>query len=331
MRSGPKPQTGSVWQAIALVVTTFGVVCGHAAAISVAEPPASDSWRDDTLPREIPVAPFRGTWREFDAPDTEDLADYARRAVNAATRMVNPDCDDAVAQVIHVGEHPSVFEVCDGSLININAKFAEALPLLRTMCGSDFNLDVDGRIIGALVAITGRDGLCYQPVEGRPWAYLDERTRDAGQPYADIFGEGRQLRAYAVWFAHDGNPLWSELAERKAAKMLALAVPVDDGVFFRVGRGFTPTDKDPSRGELVPVADVGNYDAAAGMTGSPAAYIGGWTPGRGELEAADRERGCLHGHRRERGRVVPALEARRPRRAAGPDAAGAEVCVRGAV
>src|SRR5690606_10105200 len=90
--------------------------------------------------------------------------------------------------------HPGVLQIQDGALLNINAKYAEALPLLRAMSGSIENLEADGRIIGAIVAVTARDGFAYQPV--RPWAYYDPRLAEENQPFNDMFGEGRQLQAF---------------------------------------------------------------------------------------------------------------------------------------
>src|SRR5262249_24949681 len=159
-------------------------------------------------------------------------------------------------------------------------KYAEALPMLRAMCGSDQNLDIDGRIIGALVANFGTDGFTYQPQ--RPWANYDPTTVAAGMPFNDVFGEGRQLRAFAVWYMHDHNPRWKELAERKIQRMLAMSLPQDDGtISFWRGRGFMPGETDPRRGRLHNVADAGGARPTGQMTGSPAAYIAGWTPQAG--------------------------------------------------
>ncbi len=232
---------------------------------------------DTTLPDEIPVKPPKGEWTEIEMPATEDLASYAERAVNAATRLVVPEADWSVVQVGYL-EHPGILQVQDGALLNINAKYAEALPLLRGMSGSTQNLEIDGKIIGAIVAVTGEDGFAYQPV--RSWAFYDPRAKTEGKPFNDIFGEGRQLQAYAVWYMHDRNPLWKKLAERKIDRMLQMAIEKDDRtLYFWKGRGYHPGDTDPRQGEMHTVADVGGaHTPEQGMVGAPATYMVGWTP-----------------------------------------------------
>ena len=232
---------------------------------------------DATLPAEIPVKPPRGEWVEIEMPMTEDLASYAERAVNAATRLAVPEADWSVVQVGYL-DHPGILQVQDGALLNINAKYAEALPLLRGMSGSTQNLEIDGKIIGAIVAVTGEDGFAYQPV--RPWAFYDPRAKAEGKPFNDMFGEGRQLQAYAVWYMHDHNPLWKKLADRKIERMLQMAIETDDRtLYFWKGRGYHPGDTDPRQGEMHTVADVGGARSPEqGMVGAPATYMVGWTP-----------------------------------------------------
>jgi hypothetical protein len=236
-------------------------------------------YHDPSLPREIGVKRIDGERYTARIPDTEDLAEYARRAINAATRMVSPAMDYSVSQVMRLN-NPPVLQVQDGALLNINAKYAEALPMLRSMCGSDFNLQVDGRIIGALVNHIGKDGFTYQPQ--RRWANYDPTTAAAGMPFNDIFGEGRQLRAFAVWYMYDRNPLWKQLAERKIQRMLQMSIRNEDGtIYFWRGRGYMPGEDDPKRGRIHNVADAGGARLNNEMTGSPAAYIAGWTPQAG--------------------------------------------------
>lgn len=117
-----------------------------------------------------------------------------------------------------------MLEIGHASLVDIQPKCSEALPMLRVMSGSRQNLAVDGKIIGTLVRFTGKDGLVYHPVKDRPWAYIDPVTEKTGKPYADMFGEGRQLRAYAAWYQHNHNPLWKQLAEKKIERLLEISV-----------------------------------------------------------------------------------------------------------
>ena len=236
---------------------------------------------DKSLPWDISVAPYLGQRYKAVVPDTLDLVDHANDAINFLTRAVAPEWDYEQYFVAKVDTNPPVFEMGHGGLLNINAKWLEALPGLRVMTGSDYNIEVDGKLIGSLVHVTGKDGLCYQPVDARPWGFFEEFTRKIGKPYADIFGEGRQLLAYAVWYQHDKNSLWKELAQRKIRRLSEITLKKADTLYFRLSRGYTPWDEDPTKGPVVPIGDHEIYDPKKGMTGTPATYIVGFIPQAG--------------------------------------------------
>lgn len=99
----------------------------------------------------------------------------------------------------------------------------------------------------------------------------------SGQTYSDLFGEGRQLRAYGVWYMHDGNPLWKELAEEKIHRLSEICMPEEGACYFRLGRGYSPSYKETG-GPVVPLGDVGViYDVKQGMIGGAAAQMAAWT------------------------------------------------------
>ena len=237
---------------------------------------AQDDYLDKSLPRDIPVAPYEGERYKSVVPDTLDLVEYADRAINAMTRCLAPEWDYEQYTGMRPHNNPPVLKLGGNGLVNINPKFLEALPGMRVMTGSTTNLDIDGKLMGSIVHVTGKDGLCYTPIENRPWALIDEVTKKMGQPNADIFGEGRQILAYAVWYQHDGNPLWKELAERKMRTISAMTIDKEGTSYFRQGRGYTPWDEDRTAGPVVAIADHGVYEE--GMTGSPATYMAGFIP-----------------------------------------------------
>ncbi len=238
---------------------------------------AEEDFLDTTLPREVAVAAYEGERYEIEVPDTLDLVDLANNSINQLTRCVAPEYDYDQYTSLDVDKNPPVMTVY-GGLVNLNPKWSEALAGLRVVTGSAFNLDVDGKIIASLVHNTGKDGLCYYPIEN-PGAFFEEETRKVGKPYSDVFGEGRQLLAYAAWYQHDKNPMWKELAERKIRRLLELSLPHEDTIFFRRSRGYIAGDK--AEGEIVPIADTGVYPVEQGMTGAPASYIAGFFPQAG--------------------------------------------------
>ncbi len=236
-----------------------------------------DEYLDQSLPKEISVGPYAGERYEVEMPDTLDLVDHASMAIHALTSLVAPELDYEQYCGLRLNSNPPKF-VIGGGLVNINPKWLEALPGLRVMTGSDENIDIDGKLMGSIVHITGKDGLCYYPVENRPWAIFNDHLREVNKPYSDIFGEGRQLLAYAAWYQHDGNPLWRELAERKIRRLREMALEKDGTLYFRLARGYTPWDTNPREGPVIPSADVGLYPVEKGMTGAPATYIVGFIP-----------------------------------------------------
>jgi hypothetical protein len=235
---------------------------------------ALEDYLDTSLPREIPMVPYEGARYEAEVPDTLDLVDIANNSINMLTRCVAPEYDYEQHTGLHITWNPPLMSVY-GGLVNLNPKWAEALPGLRVMTGSTYNIDVDGKIIGALIHNTGKDGLTYYPIEN-PGAFFEEETKKVGKPYSDVFGEGRQLLAYAAWYQHDKNPMWKEIAEHKIRRLLELSLSKEDTIYFRRSRGYVPGDL--AEGVLVPIADTGVYDIEKGMTGAPATYISGFMP-----------------------------------------------------
>src|SRR5262249_9636124 len=106
----------------------------------VAEP----AYYDATVPRkpeQISVSPFRGSREEQTVPDTLDLVDYAEKALNVFTRMISPlDTDYCIYHLVHAAANPLVFEIGHGSNQNQNAKWSEAVVMMRAMTGDQSRL-----------------------------------------------------------------------------------------------------------------------------------------------------------------------------------------------
>lgn len=241
-----------------------------------------NNWIDWGLPRLVSVVPFEGERYPAEIPDTIDLVDHANYALNMGTRLWAPEWGYEILNGVDLKKNPPVFSLGSGGLLTESAKIVEALPMLRVMTGSTFNIDMDANAIMSFVRVTGRDGLCYYPVENCPWAFFDDYTRTINKPYSDVFAEGRQLMAYAAWYQHDRNPLWKQLAERKIRRLQEMTLRKEDTFFFRLSRGYTPWD-DPLKGDVVPVGDHNVYEKDKGMVGTPAAVIVGWIPQGGGM------------------------------------------------
>jgi hypothetical protein len=264
------------------VVTRMGIVVVLATSLVSAEEIDRNNWIDWSLPRSVSVSPFGGERYEAEVPDTPDLVDHANCALNMATRLWVPEWGYELFNSVDMSTNPPNFSMGSGGLVTESAKITEAIPMLRVMTGSTYNIDMDNKAIMSFVRVTGKSGLCYYPVENRPWAFFDEYTKTLRQPYSDIFAEGRQLLAYASWYQHDKNPLWKELAQRKVHRLLEMVLKKNDTFYFRLGRGYTPWD-DPKEGPIVAIGDSDVYDANKGMVGTPASYIVGFFPQAGAI------------------------------------------------
>jgi len=74
-------------------------------------------------------------------PDTLDLHENAKLAINALTRCTNPDDSCETYFYGSAARNPPVMFKADG----LNSKFCEGLSLMRYLTGSSFNTQVDQR------------------------------------------------------------------------------------------------------------------------------------------------------------------------------------------
>ena len=171
--------------------------------------------------KDISVA---GRRYQVEVPDTLDLADRARLAVGALTRHLNPDADYGVGD--------------DAGSLYLAAKFAEALPMVRAMCGDDVDLDVEQAMMTSLVSLIDEDGLLYTPpntparrggaADGREYAETDEA-------HTSPYGNARMMQAMLFWHQRDGDPAWLERVQRMADGLRKVAVFKDDYAYYPDG------------------------------------------------------------------------------------------------
>ena len=100
--------------------------------------------------------------------------------------------------------------------LNIPPKFVEALALCRLAPGNNDELDVDAGVIQARVNLIGTDGLTYCPTDifdtvPMGLAHFAEGESDEMTPFAEIWGEGRQIVTTSILAQVDDNPQWIEI------------------------------------------------------------------------------------------------------------------------
>ena len=189
---------------------------------------------DNTAKVDVPS--FPGEYYEAETPDTLDLVERAALAINALTRVVAPERDYEMYFVTEFTEDPPKLYLEWDGIFN-TGKFLEALPLVRIMSGSDYNLDVDAKIMESYLRGAGPDGLYYCPVANRPWSFYSEwnaaeEVKTIREPYGFIFGEGRLIMGMCMWYQHDHDPRWTPLIEKKIDRLLEMGYKEDDAISF---------------------------------------------------------------------------------------------------
>lgn len=159
-----------------------------------------------------------GTWQTVTAPDTLDLAQRAALAVNVLTASLKPEHAYAVTQSFRFDTQPPF----DASPNWMPMKFVRALPLMRTLCGSQANLAIEQAAMAAILQQVADDGQIYFPIsaDGPP----------AGTAYPVM--SGIAVLAFLTWYGRDPNPTWLEWTKVVVAGLKAGMIQVGDYAYI---------------------------------------------------------------------------------------------------
>ncbi len=192
---------------------------------------------------EFETHPYEGERYESSVPDTLDVQERARLAIQCMTEATDPLADYEPYWSVYFRTNPPlmVHSSWHGSTL---PKFMEAVPLMRIMSGSDQNMEVESKWMEVALKSQGPDGLVYTPTRGRPWAYwstmIDQPDRDGDIEGARVetdqlispFGNGRMLSTMSLFATRDGGPLWKDSVRRLVDGLAELAVDAGDFVYF---------------------------------------------------------------------------------------------------
>src|SRR3954453_6018556 len=118
---------------------------------------------------KVKLKPYSGDKYEAKVPDTLDLAERARIAINALTEVTNSQEDYEIYNTNTFATNPPSMQMhC--WYPTILPKFIWAVSMMRTMSGGEQNEQVDQRWLEVALKMQGPDGLIYAPIKGRPWA-----------------------------------------------------------------------------------------------------------------------------------------------------------------
>jgi len=159
-----------------------------------------------------------GTWQTVTVPATLDLAQRAVLAVNVLTASLQPQQAYAVTQAFRFDTQPPF----DASPNWMPMKFVRALPLMRTMCGSLSNLEIEQAAMNAILQQVATDGQLYFPIaaDGPP----------AHTAYPAM--SGIAVLALLTW--HDRHPdaNWLAWAKLLVAGLKDSLIPVADYAYI---------------------------------------------------------------------------------------------------
>ena len=175
---------------------------------------------------KVELPSYSGQPYEVTVPDTLDLQDMAALAINGMTGPTNPEADYTVywRACFNIASRP-VMWIADSSDVGILAMFLEAVPLLRTVSGTDLNRHVEKRWLETVRQMQGPDGLLYLSKIGRPWHiwnYTDFAAECMGKEppgdyYRSPFFDGRALGALTAYCVLTGSSEWKSVCEKLAA------------------------------------------------------------------------------------------------------------------
>ncbi|MBI2440577.1 MAG: hypothetical protein HYV35_04315, partial [Lentisphaerae bacterium] len=217
---------------------------------------------------------LEGAFYEATVPDTLDLAERARLAINGLGGNIDPalltmyGLIHFCARRPHLSHWASAETLCD-------PKFAESFPLMRLMSGGDQYADLERQFRDAILSRVD-DGLYWDRAESRrPWrnAYAPEfYGAGRNEDFCTVAGAGRLLRALLVWRELGGGANNDRLLDELCGGLRRI---------------------------LIVKGDYGYYPEKGGW-GEPCAYPrSGWLnqdeAGR-DTEGSEGGITCMHGH-----------------------------------
>ena len=186
---------------------------------------------------DFTVKPITGASTEALVPDTLDLSEMADLAVRVLTTQTDPLIDHEMYAGL-IMRNPPVNIHGWGAVCQM--KFLEALPLMRMICGSRMNEDVERTWMEVVLRSTGPDGLLYIPTAGRPWilSYVWELTAEemaniagSNQILCPIYN-GRMMSSMILYYLRDGEELWKDAALRIVDGLADICVDRGDYAYY---------------------------------------------------------------------------------------------------
>jgi hypothetical protein len=174
--------------------------------------------RPDAPPYTMPA--YGGRVYEDRVPDTLDIAEMARLALNGLGGPTDPDSDYELYFMVNFFRRPPVMihDFGDGNV----SKFMGPFVLNRLISGSMDRSDAENGLIMAYLKSMGTDNHYYPPIKGKPWINENmwTETQDPNFDPAklpDYGGPGtfpsRMIEAFLLYYLRTGDPMWKKIIE----------------------------------------------------------------------------------------------------------------------
>ena len=199
---------------------------------------------------ELRPAVYRGTRTRELVPDTLDLAENARLAVNGILATVDPDVLHTMWFSIALNRRTPWMRHGEPDTVN-DSKTAESLPLARLMSGSDQLLDLEmAQRRAVLSRFDTGDGLYWNRYDPRyPWQFSYNDASDAiyaarvqNTDLSNVAADGQMIRSLLLWRALEGSDRWDGLISGLVRGLDRIAVHLPDHSYFPDGGFGSPFD-----------------------------------------------------------------------------------------
>ena len=198
----------------------------------------------DHISDDIPdfhIPPYCGQRYHITVPDTLDIQERARLAVNGLTGPTDPDKDHMLYFNANFRTNPPVMWHRNSDICQ--TKFEESLPLMRLISGSDLNHHVDPVWMTSALRQIGQDGLFYWPMYrwaevvdwGRGFPDRTVRPVEGGDHAAVPLFCGRRIGAMTTYRQRNPDGPWDREIRRIVDGLWSVAIDRGDYAYFPQG------------------------------------------------------------------------------------------------
>ncbi len=206
-----------------------------------------------------------------EVPATLDLVERGNFALNGLIGTM--DWGNVPEFYFRVKLAPPTFIHDAISFAACGPKYWEAVVMMRAMTASERFNDMEERYRKFMLSCIEEDGLFYCKIgPERPW------DKSSPEDYANIYGQGRMIRALLAQHDYDSNPEWMQRARKIGNRLAEIAIAKDDYVYYPTTPGYGDVFSYPKSGwkvtELLRKPQPNMADVPDDTFGIPM-YLGG--------------------------------------------------------